>query len=119
MIHRLLRHIHDVVKGKTTVTNIRSNHWHTVRKEHLNSYGVCAVCGGKDKLQVHHKKPFHSHPELELDLNNLITLCEHSGRDCHLVFGHLQSFKSYNPNVEEDSKIWNEKLKNRPLNQPI
>jgi hypothetical protein len=115
----VLRHIHDVIKGKTDVSTLRSGHWHTVRKHHLENHPVCEVCGGKDKLQVHHKRPFHMHPELELEPSNLITLCEgmHNGLSCHLLVGHLGNFKSINVNVEEDAKIWNSKLKNRPLNQ--
>jgi hypothetical protein len=63
---------------------------------------VCACCGSTKKLNVHHKKPFHLFPELELDLNNLITLC--MDKECHLKIGHGGDFKDYNPNVEEDCK---------------
>ena len=49
----------------------------------------------------------------ELDENNLITLCDGKSR-CHLLFGHLLSWKSFNPNVVEDCKIWSEKINNRP-----
>jgi hypothetical protein len=54
------------------------------------------------KLPVHHhKKPYHLHPELELDPNNLITLCMENL--CHIDIGHGDSFKAYNPNVAEDA----------------
>lgn len=49
---------------------------------------------------------------MELEETNLITLCENGGTNCH--FGHLGSFKSYNPHIEDDVKIWNEKMKNKP-----
>ena len=93
----------------------RSNKWPSVRKMHLKTYPKCAVCGGTKKIEVHHKLPFHNHPELELDLNNLITLCE-GAKDvnCHLLFGHLGSFRSYNKDVVEDSNTWFKKVKNRP-----
>jgi 5-methylcytosine-specific restriction protein A len=61
---------------------------------------------------VHHIRPFHTHPELELEPSNLITLCE-SGRrgvHCHLLFGHLGSFRRVNPMVHEDVKRWRAKL---------
>ena len=74
------------------------------------------MCGGKVKLEVHHKKPFHIHPELELDPTNFITLCEadKGGVNCHLLFGHLGNFKSLNDTVETDAAQWNTKIKSRP-----
>jgi 5-methylcytosine-specific restriction endonuclease McrA len=43
---------------------------------------ACQVCG-KNHHQIpicaHHKKSYHKFPELRLDVNNGITLCE----DCH------------------------------------
>jgi 5-methylcytosine-specific restriction endonuclease McrA len=55
-------------------------------------------------LQVHHIKPFHLHPHLELEPTNLITLCEVKGRDHHLLLGHLDEWASYNERVREDVK---------------
>lgn len=74
------------------------------------------VCGGKEKLEVHHIVPFHLNPRLELEPTNLITLCEakHDGVNCHLLFGHLGNFKSVNKLVEIDSHEWADKIKNRP-----
>lgn len=82
----------------------RSTEWPKVREEHLKKFPVCAACGSKEKLQVHHCMPFHLQPELELDPNNLITLCESSGSSCHLKWGHLGSFKLYNPKVRETAE---------------
>ncbi|GCE16544.1 HNH endonuclease [Dictyobacter kobayashii] len=63
------------------------------------------VCGHRGKgLQVHHIKPFHLYPELELDPNNLITLCEIRGRTHHLLIGHLDDWESYNIRVRADTK---------------
>jgi 5-methylcytosine-specific restriction enzyme A len=47
-------------------------------------------------------RPFHVHPELELDDANLITLCEKPGHDCHFVFGHFHDWKRWNPDVVAD-----------------
>ena len=60
-------------------------------------------------------KPFHLHPELELDSNNLITLCEHAsdGND-HYCFGHLRSWQSFNAAVEHDAAAYLAKLRSRP-----
>jgi len=94
----------------------RSDKWPTVRKQHLAKEPNCAMCGGNKKLEVHHIKPFHLHPNLELDPGNLITLCENNkdGSDCHLLFGHLGNFKSFNVNVVKDAALWDKKIANRP-----
>lgn len=83
-------------------TKERSHKWPAVQKLHLKFHPVCECCGSSKKLNVHHMKPFHLFPELELDLNNLITLC--MDKECHLKIGHGGNFKDYNPNVEEDTK---------------
>lgn len=83
----------------------RSSEWPRVEKEHLLREPACAACGYKGRgLQVHHIKPFHLHPNLELDPGNLITLCEIKERDHHLLIGHLDDWESYNPNVRTDVK---------------
>jgi 5-methylcytosine-specific restriction protein A len=95
----------------------RSSLWSKARKDFLAKNPNCAVCGAsKGKLEVHHIKPFHLHPELELDPTNFITLCENKndGVNCHLLFGHLGSFKSLNENVVSDAALWNKKIKSRP-----
>ena len=83
----------------------RSPQWSRVRREHLLREPACVACGHKGRgLQVHHIKPFHLHPQLELDPRNLITLCELKGRDHHLLLGHLNSWESYNERVRDDVK---------------
>lgn len=113
---KIFKHVKDVLQGKTSVAKPRSDKWPTIRKHYLERYPKCEVCGGKEKLEVHHKEPFHLKPELELNPNNLITLCEskHDGINCHLLFGHLGSFKSFNKFVVADSEVWNQKISKRP-----
>lgn len=83
----------------------RSPEWPRVAHEHLAVEPACVVCGHRGHgLQVHHVKPFHLHPNLELDPNNLITLCELRGRDHHLLVGHLDEWESYNVQVRADCK---------------
>ena len=79
----------------------RSPHWPSVQHKHLKLEPVCAACGGGLNLNVHHKKPFHLFPELELEPTNLITLCMDGDKDCHIKLGHGSNFKAYNPYVEE------------------
>lgn len=108
----ILKHVKDVIQGKTDLATKRSNKWPEVRKAHLAAHPTCEVCGGTEKLEVHHKQPFHLHPDLELDSNNLITLCEVNKGGCchHLHFGHLGNYKNVNPNVVEDVRVWAKKL---------
>ena len=52
----------------------RSSKWGSLEKKILSEHPVCEVCGTNKHLQVHHIKPFHLYPELELDENNLIVV---------------------------------------------
>lgn len=80
----------------------RSPEWPKVRKAWLKEHPECAACGGKKKVEVHHRLPFHLHPEKELDPTNFISLCE-AKKECnhHLHFGHLGDYKLENPRVTE------------------
>lgn len=93
--------------------NNRSPHWPSVRNNWLKTYPACFCCMKKTKLNVHHIKPFHLYPDLELDENNLVTLCENESMNCHLVMGHLLDFKSWNPVVIEDCNSFRQKIKER------
>ena len=107
----ILKSIKDRIQGKVPLLSKRSSHWETVRKHWLEYNDECAACGAKDKLQVHHCAPFHLHPELELDYNNLITLCEDSKhRECHLAIGHRNNFKNEVPTVREDAAAFRKSL---------
>jgi 5-methylcytosine-specific restriction protein A len=108
----IIQHLKDVVQGKTTLKSKRSSKWPTVRKNHLKTNPTCAVCNGSEKVEVHHIKPFHEHPELELDATNLITLCESKsyGIVCHLAVGHLGHYRKTNEDVIKDANFWNKKL---------
>lgn len=85
----------------------RSGRWASVRRQHLEREPACAACGRSKELEVHHIKPYHEHPELELDLGNLVTLC---ADPCHLVFGHLLNFKRANPSVREDAARYRQRV---------
>jgi len=107
----------DLLRGKTDLSfPARSSQWPSVRATYLKDHNKCAVCNGTKNLEVHHKQPFHVHPELELDPTNFITLCEAgtNGINCHLLVGHLGNFKSVNLNVANDAAEWNTKITGRP-----
>lgn len=112
----LLKQISDAIAGKAPLDAKRSSAWPKVREEFIKNNPTCACCGDTKKIEVHHIKPFHLNPELELEPSNLITLCESSsnGITCHLLIGHLGDYKSWNVNALKDAKSWNTKLKKRP-----
>lgn len=88
----------------------RSPKWSSVRSEHLSKDPQCNVCNKKRDLEVHHIVPVHIDNDKELDPSNLITLCS----KCHLIFGHLYDYKSWNENVINDCKTYSQKIKKRP-----
>lgn len=90
---------------------LRSPRWYKVRKEFLKNHRKCECCGKTYGLHVHHIKPVHLYPELELDLDNLITLC---GKRCHFLIGHLCNWKSYNKDVIQDANYLYKKISTRP-----
>ena len=77
----------------------RSDHWETLRAAWLALHGQCAACGGTACLEVHHIKPYHLFPELELSALNLITLCEAPAHKCHLMIGHVGHWSLWDPQV--------------------
>ena len=91
----------------------RSPKWPAVRQHHLDREPCCAACGSKDLLNVHHVRPFHTDPALELEDSNLITLCEQH----HLTFGHLMDWKSWNPDVRKDCEAYRKKVEARPYDR--
>jgi len=103
----------DLKKEKRSLETFRvSPEWRRVRRDFLKLYPRCEACGGKQRLEAHHIIPVHLKPSLELDVNNLITLCElHSH---HLTFGHKMSYRSWNRTVREDAKNYRESVKTRP-----
>lgn len=111
MIFKIIQWIKDWWRGIPSLGG-RSSQWPKTRKAFLAKNPYCAVCGTNKKISCHHKKPFHLFPELENDPSNLISLCEKNG--CHLRFGHLYSFLSYNPDIEKDAEIYYKKIKTRP-----
>ena len=95
----------DVMAGKPA--KMRSPKWPAARKQWLSVCPTCAACGSKASVEVHHVKPFHEHPELELDPNNFITLCD-GPNSCHRTWGHFYVWSKSNPTVRQDVACWRE-----------
>ena len=91
----------------------RSPQWPEARRRWLLIHPSCAACGTEKKLQVHHLKPVHLYPELELDPSNFLTLCE-TADNCHHTFGHLRDWMAYNPSAVADSAQFLRELHARP-----
>ena len=94
----------DVVTLMASNPHERSARWPAVARQHLKTEWWCRGCGCTNKLQIHHKLPFHIDATHELDDANLITLCMWSNR-CHFVKGHLGNWKDYNTNIVHDAHV--------------
>lgn len=78
-----------------------------VRKIYIKNKPYCEACGHAtlSQLQVHHIIPIKSNKSRYLDLDNLITLCNHHGNNCHLKIGHLGDYvRRWNPDAKKDAK---------------
>lgn len=93
----------------------RSSRWPAFKKEFEKKKPKrCAVCGNENS-QLHHKIPFAKDPSKELLESNVLWLCEGEGTlNHHRGHGHLGSFLSFNEKIDEDARIWSEKIRNRP-----
>lgn len=109
-----LKQVQEHLQGKPGALH-RASDWGTIRRHHLLLNPVCILCGGKEKLEVHHILPFHLHPDEEKNPANLATLCESmsNGVNCHLWMGHLGNFKSFNPQVLKDALEWSQRIRMR------
>jgi 5-methylcytosine-specific restriction protein A len=92
---------------------MRAPGWDEVRDAWLKEHPVCAACGGRKHLNVHHLRPVKHYPELELSPGNLLTLCEAPSRNCHLNIGHLGDWKAWNPDAHRDAILMRAKRRER------
>lgn len=103
----------DWWRGKPLVG--RSSDWPALRQRHLAKQPRCQVCDSLVNVVPHHVRPVHKYPESELDSSNLVSLCEGKVVNCHLLYGHLRNWASWNPAVTEDARTWREKIARRPV----
>lgn len=103
-----------LIQSVTAYIEGRSSQWSRVRADWIADHPTCAACGGIKDLSVHHIKPFHARPDLELNPVNFITLCEK--KNCHFIWGHLNTnWSTWNINVIEDAAAWLSKVKKAPV----
>jgi len=108
----IIEQLKDRIQGKAPKGAKRSSKWSELRRRFLITHPRCGVCGATKTLRVHHIIPFHIAPDMELDPNNLVVLCENKkyGINCHLLIGHLGNFRRTNPSCRIDIATWNIKL---------
>lgn len=101
------------IRGQPIYEIERAGGWGTFRRGIIEASPICAACGGTRRLQVHHKRPYHLFPELELVEDNCIVLCDDGpGRmSCHHVIGHGGNWMSYNPCVVADAENFRRMLR--------
>lgn len=110
--HQVATHDHAHALGAA-----RSSGWPKVRDAYMAAHPKCEACGQPSE-EAHHVSPFAHDPSKELDPNNLIALCRHD----HLLIGHADSWRTYNPRVREDAakllamlaEIKAKRLENKP-----
>jgi hypothetical protein len=87
----------------------RSPKWSKVRDEFLRHNPSCIACNAKADT-AHHIIPYHLDPSLELDESNLCAMCDR----CHLLFGHLCCWRSWNVEVVADASRMRHRIASRP-----
>ena len=108
----MLKWLKNLFFEDRTFGALRSSQWKIVRRINIKDYcELCEVKGGLLRpLELHHVKPYHLFPELELEPSNFITVC----RPCHLRYAHLSSFHSYCLDIKELAREWQERRRDRP-----
>ena len=76
MIERIKQLITDFWRGDGLLGAQRSPQWRKIRSEYYEQNPLCVVCDTRKKIEIHHKVPFSRFPSLELDPDNLISLCK-------------------------------------------
>lgn len=94
----------DDADGMRMCGSPRNSKWPAKEREILALYPTCAACGDTRLLQVHHKKPFHLFPDLELDNENLMVLCMQ--HQCHFLIGHGGNWTRFNADVIKDARYF-------------
>lgn len=96
--------IRFAVRNPSYVTQDVRRAWKT--RKAMNEFrtrqenSVCAWCGRKHRLEVHHIEPVSVSPDKADDPNNMIMLCRKPA--CHQIIGHNGNFaNSYVENVKD------------------
>lgn len=89
----------------------RDKRWAKESKQYLADNPHCVVCGTSDYCVVHHLKPFHLFPELEMCPMYWRTVCETPSHNDHFAVGHLFNWTNYNESFDDLSKRFRDLLR--------
>lgn len=84
----------------------RSPKWSSLRDRFTKEKKRCAISGLETDLEVHHVKPFHLFPDLELEWDNLCLLT----RPIHYLVGHCCKWSYYNARFPQHLDQWRENV---------
>lgn len=74
---------------------LQSKHWALLRKKYIKSNTVCASCGSKDNLQLHHVSYKNLGNEFSADF---LVLCDKCHKNIHKMKDHSREFnESFSP----------------------
>ncbi len=82
------RACYEVYLCKPDRVNGRGSQWHRVRNEEIKKFPLCAWCGTRRRLQVHHIVPFRL--TRDNSGNNLIPLCVKCHKRIEWITVHLE-----------------------------
>lgn len=83
----------------------RTKRWAAVRKMAKDRDDwKCTECSAVGRLEVHHKKPVRTNPELAYDLDNLQTLCQR----CHIAHTRRELGQA---EITPEMKAWDKLLR--------
>lgn len=102
-----------IIRSLVARASGRSSVWPRVSDNFLRKNPRCAVCGQKATV-AHHIVPVHIDKSKELDTDNLMPFC---GTRCHLPWGHLFSWRAYNPHAVGDAAEMRWNVEHRPLSE--
>jgi 5-methylcytosine-specific restriction enzyme A len=108
LLARALRRIG--LASAAAVLEGRSPHWPALERDVVKEEWQCRACGATAGLEVHHVRPFHLYPELELTRANLMVLC----RRCHWLLGHgSKSWSDWIPTAPADAAAMRRRIDGR------
>lgn len=88
---------------------IRSGKWPALRDKWLKEHPTCCISGLKMDLEVHHVKPVHLFPDLELEWSNLRT----ASRPYHFLCGHYCNWSDWNKDFDQHAAEWLDRIRSR------
>lgn len=92
----------DVVGACPVTGRPRNPAWDRESRAWLKDH-PCAVTGATECVAVHHIRPVHLFPELEMDPANWIVLRAVDHKDWHFYLGHFGNWSNWNPDVAQDA----------------